>query len=73
MYAIDQIGTPSILKTRRFGYDGKGQLKLESFSQAEDALKDSRAKDLILEGFVNFSREFFCNWIAIKRWANIML
>ena len=56
--AIDQVGTPSILKTRRFGYDGKGQLKLESASQAEDIWKDSSAKDLILEGFVNFSREF---------------
>jgi len=29
IHAIDQVGTPSILKTRRFGYDGKGQLKLE--------------------------------------------
>ena len=58
MHAIDQIGVPSILKTRRFGYDGKGQLKLESVSQAEDVFKISRTKNLILEGFVNFSREF---------------
>ena len=58
MHAIDQIGVPSILKTRRFGYDGKGQLKLESVSQAEDVFKVSRTKNLILEGFVNFSREF---------------
>ena len=58
MHAIDQIGVPSILKTRRFGYDGKGQLKLESVSQAEDVFKVSSDKNLILEGFVNFSREF---------------
>ena len=44
IHAIDQIGTPSILKTRRFGYDGKGQLKLESVSQAEDIWKTSRQK-----------------------------
>ena len=58
IHAIDQVGTPSILKTRRFGYDGKGQLKLETASQAENIWKNSSAKDLILEGFVNFSREF---------------
>ena len=58
MHAIDQIGVPSILKTRRFGYDGKGQLKLDSVSQAEDVFKVSSTKNLILEGFVNFSREF---------------
>ena len=56
--AIGQLGTPSILKTRRFGYDGKGQTKIKSSSESKIVWKNLSEKALILEGFVKFSREF---------------
>ena len=55
--AVDQIGAPAILKTRRFGYDGKGQARLHSSEDAETALADMTGAPAILEGFVNFSHE----------------
>ncbi|SDW70885.1 5-(carboxyamino)imidazole ribonucleotide synthase [Ruegeria halocynthiae] len=55
--AIDEIGTPAILKTRRFGYDGKGQARLRSPGDAETALADMAGAPSILEGFVDFSHE----------------
>lgn len=55
--AIDTIGTPSILKTRRFGYDGKGQSRLTSPADAEKALSDLQGAPAVLEGFVDFSAE----------------
>ncbi|WP_181893020.1 5-(carboxyamino)imidazole ribonucleotide synthase [Falsiruegeria mediterranea] len=55
--AIAEIGTPTILKTRRFGYDGKGQSRLKSPEDAETALADMAGAPAILEGFVDFSHE----------------
>ncbi|MDA7423882.1 5-(carboxyamino)imidazole ribonucleotide synthase [Thalassococcus lentus] len=55
--AIDQIGVPGILKTRRFGYDGKGQARIMQAPDAETALADMQGAPAILEGFVNFSAE----------------
>ncbi|MGR1581849.1 5-(carboxyamino)imidazole ribonucleotide synthase [Thalassobius sp. S69A] len=55
--AIAEIGTPAILKTRRFGYDGKGQSRLKSADDAEKALADMAGAPAILEGFVNFTHE----------------
>ena len=55
--AVAQIGTPSILKTRRFGYDGKGQARLKSDADADAALADMQGAPAVLEGFVNFSHE----------------
>ncbi|SHF11218.1 5-(carboxyamino)imidazole ribonucleotide synthase [Ruegeria intermedia] len=55
--AIERIGTPAILKTRRFGYDGKGQARLKSPEDARAALADMQGVPAILEGFVNFSHE----------------
>ncbi len=57
--AIDVLGLPAILKTRRMGYDGKGQVRLDSAAQAADALAGTGdGTGLILEGFVRFSAEF---------------
>ena len=39
--ALAQIGTPAILKTRRFGYDGKGQARIMDPIQADAALADA--------------------------------
>ncbi|UUV05402.1 5-(carboxyamino)imidazole ribonucleotide synthase [Ruegeria sp. YS9] len=55
--AIEQIGTPAILKTRRFGYDGKGQARLRKPEDSEAALADMAGAPAILEGFVDFSHE----------------
>lgn len=55
--ALDEIGTPSILKTRRFGYDGKGQARIMSRDDAALALADMQGAPALLEGFVNFSHE----------------
>ena len=55
--AVAEIGAPSILKTRRFGYDGKGQARLRAAEDAEAALADMQGAPAILEGFVDFSHE----------------
>ncbi len=54
--AIARIGTPGILKTRRDGYDGKGQWRIMGPADAE-AL-DWPGVPLIYEGFVTFFAEF---------------
>lgn len=55
--AIEEIGVPAILKTRRLGYDGKGQARLASRDDAETALAAMSGAASILEGFVEFSHE----------------
>lgn len=59
--AIARVGTPCILKTRRLGYDGKGQFRIKSPADADAAwaaLGPQAARvGLILEGFVAFQRE----------------
>lgn len=55
--ALAEIGAPAILKTRRLGYDGKGQARIMDPSQAEAAFADMAGQDAILEGFVTFSHE----------------
>ena len=54
--AIDRLGAPGILKTRRDGYDGKGQWRIGSRHEA-DAL-NVPDKPLIYEEFVEFDSEF---------------
>lgn len=55
--AMRDIGLPAILKTRRFGYDGKGQARIMTEEDAEQALADMAGAPAILEGFVEFSHE----------------
>ncbi len=55
--AMTKIGAPAILKTRRLGYDGKGQARVMSADDADQALSDMAGAPAILEGFVNFSHE----------------
>lgn len=55
--ALSEIGAPSILKTRRFGYDGKGQARIMTAEDAPQALADMQGAPAILEGFVDFSHE----------------
>ena len=55
--AVGAVGVPSILKTRRFGYDGKGQVRLADAGAAMDAWAELGQSPCVLEGFVDFSHE----------------
>ena len=59
--AVAAIGTPCILKTRRLGYDGKGQFRIKAPADVDAAWAALGAQaatvGLILEGFVKFERE----------------
>ena len=55
--AIAKIGCPSILKTRRFGYDGKGQAKILEPGGAEAAWRAVGGKPSVIEGLVPFAAE----------------
>ena len=55
--AAQSIGTPSILKTRRMGYDGKGQIRLKDASDMAEAWQAMQGAPCVLEGFINFSHE----------------
>jgi len=81
--ALAAVGAPAILKTRRLGYDGKGQFRLKSLADADaawTALGAQAAKHgLILEAFVPFQRELsvlavrgrdgdFRTWPLTRNW-----
>ncbi|HEY0266944.1 MAG TPA: 5-(carboxyamino)imidazole ribonucleotide synthase [Rhizomicrobium sp.] len=55
--AFARIGGKGILKTRRFGYDGKGQQKVAGGDEAVKAFESVKAAPSILEGFVDFAFE----------------
>jgi len=55
--AIIEIGTPSILKTTRLGYDGKGQVRIGPNTDPAQAWKELGGRAAILEGFVDFDVE----------------
>ena len=55
--AIAKIGLPAVLKTRRFGYDGKGQTMIRASDDPDRAWDDLGTKSAILEAFVPFERE----------------
>src|SRR5262245_2055906 len=55
--AIDRIGLPAVLKTTRFGYDGKGQAVIQSRADIETVWATLGGRPLVLEGFVPFERE----------------
>ena len=81
--ALTAVGTPAILKTRRLGYDGKGQFRLHKPADAEAAWAALGAQaskhGLILEAFVPFERELsvlavrsrdgdFRTWPLTRNW-----
>lgn len=55
--AVAQIGRPAVLKTRRFGYDGKGQAHIKDKTLLADAWNSIGEQPAILEAFVPFERE----------------
>src|SRR3954447_22905421 len=52
--ATQELGFPCVLKTAGFGYDGKGQSKLEAPHDVDNAFDAIKGGDAILEGFVDF-------------------
>ena len=62
--AIASIGLPAVVKTRRFGYDGKGQFVIRSTEDVEAAWTQLGGRPLILEGFIPFDREL--STIAVR-------
>ncbi|RHW18802.1 5-(carboxyamino)imidazole ribonucleotide synthase [Sphingomonas gilva] len=56
--ALSRIGAPAILKTTRFGYDGKGQARLSSPADADIAWAAIGARPAVLEGLVAFDHEY---------------
>jgi 5-(carboxyamino)imidazole ribonucleotide synthase len=55
--AIEKIGCPAVLKTRRFGYDGKGQATIKNGSDPAAVWREVGGQPCILEAFVPFERE----------------
>jgi len=62
--ALSAIGYPALLKTRRFGYDGKGQVRIDRPEDATHAWRMLGGVPLLLEGFVRFQREL--SQIAVR-------
>lgn len=66
--ALAQIGAPAILKTRREGYDGKGQFRIHSLADADAAWvalgAQAATRGLILEAFVPF--DFEASVVAVR-------
>ena len=62
--AVEQLGYPCVLKTRRLGYDGKGQVVLQQVEDLERAWQKLGGQELILEAFVSFEAE--CSLISVR-------
>ena len=55
--AVQSLGTPCVLKTAGFGYDGKGQSKIISTADIESAFENLGGREAVLEAFVDFEKE----------------
>lgn len=55
--ACDEIGFPAVLKTAGFGYDGKGQTRLDAPHDIEPAFAALDGSEAVLEGYVDFEKE----------------
>jgi 5-(carboxyamino)imidazole ribonucleotide synthase len=55
--AAKEIGLPAVLKTAGFGYDGKGQQKLNNDEDIGSALAAMNGRESVLEGFIDFEKE----------------
>ena len=65
--AAERLGLPLVLKTRRWGYDGKGQAWVRSMDEIESAWSAIGQEPAIAEAAVNFFAEFS---VIIARWAD---
>ena len=55
--SLERIGRPAVLKTRRFGYDGKGQVTIKNGDDLQAAWREVGAQPSIVEAYVPFERE----------------
>jgi 5-(carboxyamino)imidazole ribonucleotide synthase len=55
--AVTEIGRPAVLKTRRFGYDGKGQATIREATDLGAAWREIGGRSAILETYVPFAKE----------------
>jgi 5-(carboxyamino)imidazole ribonucleotide synthase len=55
--AVGRLGYPAVLKTRRYGYDGKGQMLLHSADDVERAWRQFGGQFLLVEQYIAFERE----------------
>ncbi|MYA76407.1 MAG: 5-(carboxyamino)imidazole ribonucleotide synthase [Gemmatimonadetes bacterium] len=55
--AVEEIGTPAVLKTAGFGYDGKGQVKIDSADDVGGAWTSMVGQEAVLEAFIDFELE----------------
>lgn len=65
--AVSALGTPLVLKSRRYGYDGKGQMWVRAADEAADAWRAIREQPAVAEAGIGFDAEFS---IIIARWAD---
>jgi 5-(carboxyamino)imidazole ribonucleotide synthase len=65
--AIEGVGLPLVLKTRRYGYDGKGQAWIRSPADVETAWRAIAQEPAIAEAAVDFTAEFS---VIVARWAD---
>jgi len=63
--AVEQLGCPVVLKTRRYGYDGKGQAWIRSASDIETAWAAIGQEPAVAEAGIDFSAEFS---VIVARW-----
>ncbi|MBV9768787.1 MAG: 5-(carboxyamino)imidazole ribonucleotide synthase [Bryobacterales bacterium] len=55
--ALAELGAPAVLKTAAFGYDGKGQFRIEAPDRAAEAWNAIGREEAVLEAFIDFDRE----------------
>ena len=65
--AAERLGFPGVVKTTRYGYDGKGQARLHGLDQVQDAFDTLSPKPLIYERLVDFACEVS---VIVARGAN---
>jgi 5-(carboxyamino)imidazole ribonucleotide synthase len=65
--AVETIGVPLVLKTRRYGYDGKGQAWIRNPAEAESAWTAIGEEPAVAEAGVDFTAEFS---VIVARWAD---
>jgi 5-(carboxyamino)imidazole ribonucleotide synthase len=55
--ALEKLGCPAVLKTAGWGYDGKGQFKIDEQGRSAEAWRSVNTGEAVLEAFVDFDRE----------------
>jgi 5-(carboxyamino)imidazole ribonucleotide synthase len=68
--AVTQLGLPVVLKTRRFGYDGKGQVVIRTLAEVDEAWQQVGRQPAIAEAWVAFDREVSC--VAVRAAAGTL-